>query len=318
MDEAGLIKYWAHMLDESVQDSEDVKIVPDDDYDYEAEYNSSLPPEQQKTLVRQSEIGLDLANGVYRLEQIVNPELLNEEKHSMHGPAWAARTGGVDEIADMRSKLANGIVQFVFWKHGEDGVDVERHAVGTTSELVVPVEERRRLDPNYDANVASYERRSGFIIWFWDLEKNAVRCFNTNRFDRIENYTPTTQRIGQNVQRVGNIFIHRDVDPGMEGNAPLDDAQLDEINGDIEGYMAAGGDWLGNYFGGISMGSDVETFEIERGPAGEPVLRIEIRKRGNDNDPPYQLRINELRQVINQRWGVNVKKVVIDGEIDFN
>ena len=73
---------------------------------------------------------------------------------------------------------------------------------------------------------------------------------------------------------------------------PLTDEHIDEINGDIEAFIAAGGDWLGNYFDGINMNNDVGNFEIERGPAGEPILRIEIRKRGNDNDQPYQLQIN--------------------------
>ena len=65
------------------------------------------------------------------------------------------------------------------------------------------------------------------------------------------------------------------------------------------------------------MNNDVGAFEIERDPAGEPVLRIEIRKRGNDNDPPYQLRINELRRAVSERWNVDVKKVVVDGEFNF-
>lgn len=55
-----------------------IKIVPDDDYDFEAEYNSSLPSAQRKQLVRQSEVKLDLANGIYKLEQIANPELIPE------------------------------------------------------------------------------------------------------------------------------------------------------------------------------------------------------------------------------------------------
>lgn len=211
--ESKLINYWAHMLDESSNTNiTDVKIVPDDDYESEAEYNSSLPSFQQKHLVRQSEIGLDLANGIYKPEQIVNPELIPEAKHSMHGPAYARKTGGIDEIANMREKLANGVVEFTFWKHGEDGQgEVQRRAVGTTSEQVVPVSTRRELDPNYDENVASYERRSGFIIWFWDLEKDAARCFNTNRFDEIVNYVPTTTRYNDE-DRIGPIEVNKFVD----------------------------------------------------------------------------------------------------------
>lgn len=141
-----------------------------------------------------------------------NSETIHEAKHSMHGPAWASKTGGVDEIADMREKLANGVVEFTFWKHGENGQgDVQRRAVGTTSEQVMPVSTRRELDPNYDENVASYERRSGFIIWFWDLEKDAARCFNTNRFDEIVNYVPTTTRYDDE-DSIGPIEVNKFVD----------------------------------------------------------------------------------------------------------
>lgn len=45
-----------------------------------------------------------------------------------------------------------------------------------------------------------------------------------------------------NVDRVGNIFIHRDVDAGMERNVPLNNERIEEINDDIGAYVAAGGD----------------------------------------------------------------------------
>jgi len=324
MKESDLIKYWAGMLDESSgpdlskfqgTNAADVKIIPDDDYESEAEYYSSLAPCQRKRLVRQSEVSLDLANGVYRPEQIVNPELIPEARHSMRGPAAARKDGGIDEIADMREKLANGVVEFTFWKHGEAGQgDVQRHAVGTTSELVVPIAERRRLDPSYDENVASYERRAGFIIWFWDLEKNAVRCFNTNRFDEILNYEPTTARAAPNVERIGNIFIHRDV----EGDGvALDDDRIEAINGEIGDMMCAEEPEMTRIFGGGLDLGDVPYAEIERSPGGEPVLHIEIRKRGNDSDQPYQLRINEMRRLIRERFGVDVREVIVDGTFSY-
>lgn len=76
---------------------------------------------------------------------------------------------------------------------------------------MIPISVRRELDPNYDENVASYERRSGFIIWFWDLEKDAARCFNTNRFDEIVNYVPTTARYNDE-DRIGPIEVNKFVD----------------------------------------------------------------------------------------------------------
>ena len=242
----------------------------------------------------------------------LDSQQVNEVKHSMRGPAAARRDGGIDEIADMRQKLANGVVEFTFWKHGENGQgDVQRHAVGTTSEQVVPVAERRRLDPSYDENVASYERRTGFIIWFWDLEKNAVRCFNTNRFDEILNYEPTDRRAAPNVERVGNIFIHRDVDDGA--GRPLDDARINEINGHIEDLMA--GEEIEDVIGTAS--GDALGIYVDRANDGEPMLRIEFNKRGTEQDPPYQIRVNELRREIRERFGVDIRRVVVDGTFRY-
>lgn len=241
------------------------------------------------------------------------------DERRMSGPA-AARNGGVDEIADMRHKLDTGIVEFEFMKHSENG-DVLRHAVGTTSESIIPTAERRRLDPNYDENVASYNRRSAFIIWFWDLEKNAARCFNTNRFERIINYQQTDQRIGNSIDHVGNIYIHRDVDAGMEdGNTVTDERaetvsnEMDQIETalDLADIAFAGGIDRGDF-----SGNDYPEFVISAGPDGEPTLKIIIRKHGSDNDQPYQLKINDLRREIRERWNVNVKRIEIDGLFEF-
>ena len=150
---------------------------------------------------------------------------LNERR--MVGPATAARTGEVDEIAEMREMLDNGIVEFTFTK--ADGS--ERHAKGTTSEQIIPVADRRRLDPHYDENVASYEARASYIIWFWDLEKNEVRCFSTNRFGEIINYERTTRRAV--IDQEGNDFVHRDA---QEVRVPNGVTSI--RNGEFEGYSA--------------------------------------------------------------------------------
>lgn len=236
------------------------------------------------------------------------------DERKMVGPAGAAKgqNGGVDEIADFRQKLQNGVIHFKFTK-----VDNQpRTAVGTTSEQVFPTAERRKLDPEYDEKLESYMRRQAFIIWFWDLEKNSLRCFNTNRFDGIIRFEPTDKRVDANVERVGNIFIHRDVDPGMEANAPLDGDRANDINMEIGHMMMDHEPEIVQIFGGLDI-RDVPNAEIELGPQGEPVLRIEIRRRGNENDRPYELRINELRGLIRERWNVDVKKVVVDGEFTF-
>jgi len=85
-------------------------------------------------------------------ESFRDEKQLNERR--MVGPAGAAKglNGGVDEIADFRQKLEDGVVEFEFTK--ADGT--KRHAVGTTSEQIVPTSERRKLDPSYDTNLTSY------------------------------------------------------------------------------------------------------------------------------------------------------------------
>ena len=88
-------------------------------------------------------------SGVFVIVDLEQQEMLNERR--MSGPAAAAR-GGVDEIAEFRGQLAAGVVEFEFTK--ADGT--RRHAIGTTNEQVVPTAERRRLDPDYDENLASY------------------------------------------------------------------------------------------------------------------------------------------------------------------
>lgn len=261
-----------------------------------------------------------LKSCVQRYYDSVNGRKLNER--AMVGPAGAARgrNDGVDEIADFRQKLENGVVEFQFLKR--DGT--RRHAVGTTSEAIVPTEERRRLDPSYDENMASYMRREAFIIWFWDLEKSALRCFNTNRFEDIIRYQPTAQRVTPQIERVGNIFIHRDVDDGMDDPAqPLTPQRVESINQRLQADLSD----AGNYDGiaavvtdGLRVNpEDLDGIEIERMPDGRPLLRIVIRKNGaNVNNGQYTLDLGHFRSYILERYGVDVKKVVVDGEFTFN
>jgi len=236
----------------------------------------------------------------------------------MVGPTGAARgqNGGVDEIADFREKLDNGVVEFEFTK--ADGT--RRKAVGTTSERIVPTEERRRLDPNYDENLESYMRREAFIIWFWDLEKSAVRCFNTNRFETLVNYEPTDRPFRPDVERIGNIFIHRDVDG--DAAQPAEPQRMEDVNQRLRADLAD----AGNYNGvaaviadGLKLRpDDVDGIEIEQAPGGQPLLRIVIRKNGaNVDNGKYTLDLGRFRRYILERYGVDVKKVVVDGEFTF-
>ena len=247
-------------------------------------------------------------------ESFRDEKQLNERR--MVGPAGAAKglNGGVDEIADFRQKLEDGVVEFEFTK--ADGT--KRHAVGATSEQIVPTSERRKLDPSYDTNLTSYQHRGAYIIWFWDLDKNAVRCFNTNRFEGIVKYEQTSQHVTPDVKKVGDIYLHQDVDDGMMKT--FDPETASQINSQIGSEIASGSNGFSSILvgGGFSNAdSDFGSVEIAAGPSNEPILRIEIRKHGSDNDQPYPLKINEMRKYILEKWGVNIKKVIVDGQFEF-
>lgn len=128
------------------------------------------------------------------------------------------------------------------------------------------------------------------------------------------NYTPTSQRLPPDVERVENIFIHRDVDAGTETPQPLTDSRIERINNELAGLIAGG-----TLDTGVeAVGNDVAQVYIDRDKSQqEPVLRIEIRKRGTENDPPYELRINEMRRVIRERYGVDVRKATVDGTFEY-
>ena len=124
--------------------------------------------------------GADAVECIDKLKDIVTDmQRLHDsslDEHVMVGPVGAAKTGGIDEIADFRRKLNQGIVVFSFVK--ADGT--LRNAVGTTSRKYVPAREQAAQQSG--AMAASIERRKAYTIWFWDLQKDAFRCFNTNRF----------------------------------------------------------------------------------------------------------------------------------------
>lgn len=138
--------------------------------------------------------------GVYEKEAI--------DERRMDGPAAAAR-GGRDEVAEFKQMLEDGIVEFQFRK--ADGS--LRRAVGTRSEAVVPTSEREKLDSTYDDSVKSYESKASYIIWFWDLEKSQVRCFNTNRFEGLINFEETSSKLSPTATGVGKIKLDRAVAP---------------------------------------------------------------------------------------------------------
>lgn len=201
---------------------------------------------------RGADIGVNGPNHGFRRD-MYEDEPIDERR--MDGPA-AAKKGGKDEIAEFRQMLNDGVVEFEFRK--ADGS--LRHAVGTTSEAVVPTAERKSLDPEYDTNLASYQHRSAYIIWFWDLEKNACRCFNTNRFEGLVKFEPTNKHVDNSVTKVGDIFIHKDVDAGMEDPNKVTPEKAEAIYNDIGDELVSGsGDVAGVLIGGGF--ADTEAFK---------------------------------------------------------
>ena len=54
-----------------------------------------------------------------------------------------------------------------------------------------------------------FDDRKGYMIYFWDLEKNAYRQFHVSRFEGIESFRPTNN--AADVQNVGNnTFVYTD------------------------------------------------------------------------------------------------------------
>jgi len=54
-----------------------------------------------------------------------------------------------------------------------------------------------------------FDDRKGYMIYFWDLEKNAYRQFHVSRFEGIESFRPTNNMA--DVQNIGNnTFVYTD------------------------------------------------------------------------------------------------------------
>ena len=104
-----------------------------------------------------------------------------------------------EEYDDLQQKLRTGVVKFKFKK--KDGTT--RDAVGTLNPALMPSEEDQRAqyeqlrqsDPantqTYDEMLRMFDDRKGYMIYFWDLEKNAYRQFHVSRFEGIESFRPT-------------------------------------------------------------------------------------------------------------------------------
>ena len=71
-----------------------------------------------------------------------------------------------------------------------------------------------------------FEDRKEYMIYFWDLEKNAYRQFHVSRFEGVESFT-RTNNIADVRQVNANTFIYNDTESLDDFLTP---AQVDTIN----------------------------------------------------------------------------------------
>lgn len=84
------------------------------------------------------------------------------------------------ELDDFYKKLQDDIVEFKYTK--KDGT--KRNAQGTLKKELMPSEkDLRKQYPDYDDMMKMFQARKDYMIYYWDLEKNAFRQFHVSRFD---------------------------------------------------------------------------------------------------------------------------------------
>ena len=84
------------------------------------------------------------------------------------------------ELDDFYKKLQDDIVEFKYTK--KDGT--KRNAQGTLKKELMPSEQDlRKQYPDYDDMMKMFQARKDYMIYYWDLEKNAFRQFHVSRFD---------------------------------------------------------------------------------------------------------------------------------------
>ena len=226
-----------------------------------------------------------------------------------------------EEYDDLQQKLRTGVVKFKFKK--KDGTT--RDAVGTLNPALMPSEEDQRAqyeqlrqaDPTntqtYDEMLRMFDDRKGYMIYFWDLEKNAYRQFHVSRFEGIESFRPTNN--AADVQNIGNnTFVYTD---RQSLDAFMTPDNLERIDNGLEQQFPSG---VSVKINGQSIaGSGVLAVTYDRA-TGTPTLIYAVHLEQDIDDfniAPIELGINEVRKYIFDTYGVKIAKVKIQSEVSY-
>lgn len=82
----------------------------------------------------------------------------------------------------------------------------------------------------------TFEDRKDYMIYFWDLEKNAYRQFHVSRFEGVTSFTQTNNRADVR-QLNANTFVYDDTQSLDNFLTP---AQVETINDDLEAAFSDG------------------------------------------------------------------------------
>ena len=216
-----------------------------------------------------------------------------------------------EELDDFYQKLRTGKVKFSFKK--KDGT--MRNAVGTLNPALMPSEEEQRRmydaqrqeepeshQQTFDQMLQMFEDRKEYMIYFWDLEKNAYRQFHVSRFEGVESFT-RTNNIADVRQVNANTFIYNDTESLDDFLTP---AQVDTINDQLETAFPAG---IPLAVGTTEVrSSGTLEFQYNRG-SGVPTLIYVSSMEMPQNNEPLKIAINQIIQLIAERFGVRIAKV---------
>ena len=115
------------------------------------------------------------------------------------------------ELDDFYKKLQDDIVEFKYTK--KDGT--KRNAQGTLKKELMPSEQDlRKQYPDYDDMMKMFKARKDYMIYYWDLEKNAFRQFHVSRFDGFID-DDNVNEDGQDLN--GNFYCLDDILEALKG-----------------------------------------------------------------------------------------------------
>ena len=159
-----------------------------------------------------------------------------------------------------------------------------------------------------------FDDRKGYMIYFWDLEKNAYRQFHVSRFEGIESFRPTNNMA--DVQNIGdNTFVYTD---RQSLDAFMTQDNLDRIDTALERQFPEGITIAVNGQRVASSGEIAVTYDRA---TGTPTLIYAVHLERDIDDfnvAPLELGINEVRKYIFDNYGVKIAKVKIQSEVSYS